>query len=157
MSYLGFLDKDTLFYLLVRLHYEDLWNLCKTYGYLYKIICTECFQEAWKEYNIRVEASRSAEFEVDRLGLSHGKTVVYGGNGGTDEINYVQGVLHGLTIENSSDDVKTVKMYVNGVRHGLTTHLNYTGTIEEIPYIDGVKTGLYKRYHYENEEKHRMV
>ena len=54
-TYFPLLDWSSLFELLVRLHYEDLINLCKVRNYLYRITCTPHFQAEWKKYNISVQ------------------------------------------------------------------------------------------------------
>ena len=73
----GLLDGASLFSLLVRLHYEDLMNLCKSRRYLWKITSTHWFQEKWKEYNVKTVDTDYATMEIDRLGITHGRTERY--------------------------------------------------------------------------------
>jgi antitoxin component YwqK of YwqJK toxin-antitoxin module len=126
-------------------------NLCKTKNYLWKITCTPHFQEAWKKYNIRVETYRFKESEVDRLGRGHGKAILDTLNVGTAEIQYFQGVRHGLTIENETGLRKEI-MYVGGVKQGLTKHIYNNNNVDEYSYINNRKTGLYKQYDFDHEE-----
>jgi hypothetical protein len=80
-TFLGFLDKSSIFQLLLRVHYEDLMNLCKARTYVWRITCTPYLQECWKKYNITtVETKTINSFitcETDRLDRSHGTTYVY--------------------------------------------------------------------------------
>lgn len=111
MSYLGFLARDTLFSLLVRLHYTDLITLVKAKPYLSKITGTKYFEEQWKNYNIRLIKIEYVEYgpwsthEVDRQGLKHGLTTSYDYN----------------------NRKTATQEYINDQKHGLYTHFYQTG------------------------------
>lgn len=148
MSYLGFLDKDTLFSLLVRLHYEDLVALCKVKNYLWKIVCTEGFQEAWVSYNIRtVHISKNRTKEVDRLNRQHGRDLYYNYKGEiVHDIPYVQGKINGIC--KYTDQDKTITSPVtDGVQHGLVTFEYAGGNVEKYSHIRGLWEGL--QWHFQ--------
>ena len=100
-TYFSLLDQACLFYLLVRLHYEDLMNLCKARSYLWKIVCTPFFQESWKKYNIKtVETKTNNEVintDMDRLGKKHSRRYIYDDNVKTEQ-SYLNGKLEWLQI-----------------------------------------------------------
>lgn len=132
-TYFCLLDSASLFCLLVRLHYEDLMNLCKARCYLWKIVCTPYFQEEWKKYNIKVEIMRTIEYddsdhemdliehrEVDRLQRQHGVTTSYDEKDGTLYLkcDYIQDIKEGCEIQYENDLPRYIRRFVNGVRHG---------------------------------------
>jgi antitoxin component YwqK of YwqJK toxin-antitoxin module len=142
MTYFSLLDKDSLFALLLRLHYDDLWNLCKTKNYLYKITCTPHFQDEWTKYNIRTEIvtvvdDRDHDYQsdaeptmiehrqVDRLNRQHGSTDSY---------------FEDETLYSQCD-------YVAGVKQG--HELIYEGGLlcHRIPYVQNVKHGARIAYY----------
>lgn len=134
MSYLSLLDVSSLFQLLVRLHYKDLWNLCKTYNFLYRIICTSHFQESWKEYNITTVNETHPPnliryvWNVDRLGGKHGPSYKYYGDNLLAEYNYIQGELDGWITERFHNKMEEQQLYSEGEFIGQITTYS-TGTI----------------------------
>jgi antitoxin component YwqK of YwqJK toxin-antitoxin module len=142
------------------MHYEDIWNLCKTHNYLYKIICTPYFIECWKKYNITTVKYQTAKtantffrnehVDVDRLKFRHGRTIKYDQAGGIIEsFNYVQGILNGLygqyanVIKNGS---YTLINFTNGLRQGLMNAVSNEGVVCYASYDHDKLHGLYRRY-----------
>jgi antitoxin component YwqK of YwqJK toxin-antitoxin module len=102
-TYLGFLDKASLFSLLLRLHYCDLIKLCKVRNYLYRITCTPHFTTAWNEYNLTSVKTINQQTNdiliehVDRLGKHHGLSQLYDNAGNLiSSQTYVQNQLEGI-------------------------------------------------------------
>ena len=156
MNYLFLLDRASLFSLLVRLHYEDLINLCKAHGYLWKLICTNWFQAEWKRYNIHIEITKEIwpsladetvsityHKEVDRLGLEHGKSIGYFPDGTIAyEYSFDQGIKHGTFIEHVSEGHTVVTTFENGINHGPSIVYFDDGSIRYSTYVNGVRQGL---------------
>lgn len=156
MSYLSLLDKSSLFNLLVRLHYDDLWNLCKVHNFLYKITCTPHFQESWTKYNLKECTFEYTQWEdytgnigvhtfVDRLNTYHGKTIVTIDGLVREKFEYVQGIIEGTRKVWINDSV-VESTYVKGVKQGpeIATYIN--GVIQHTCYVNNVKTGLGTTY-----------
>ena len=148
MSYFGFLDRASLFQLLLRLHYEDLWMLCSVKNYLYRIVCTQFFMKEWRTYNITL----SNGCPVDRLGRKHGlcrtSDVVLGQ---TREVQYVKDIREGLSNVYTDGDYgrRIYTMYKGGLKHGLKTIMWDDGYVEHLSYNNGKKTGLHRGYNYD--------
>lgn len=173
MSYLSLLDRSSLFELLVRLHYEDLVNICKTRNFLYRITCTSHFQESWKKYNLKEitfsghEVTATVYTSVDRLGKRHGKATVITPDGfKTEEYEYCQGKIDGIHKSWCENGAFEQTPYVNGLRHGLQiTHYNQSYS-KYTSYVNGVLNGLMKccypngaidLYNYKNNLKHGKI
>lgn len=164
-SYLSLLDEASLFQFLLRLHYEDLINVCKTYTDLYKISVTSYFQESWKKYNIRLEITSDWNWnydsthseapveihaETDRNNLWHGKVVTYDGMTGhkLEESSCIQDQDEGITtIYKPDSTIKEIQTFVAGRQQGLTTvYSQYGSYIEYNSYNDGRQSGLTRIY-----------
>jgi antitoxin component YwqK of YwqJK toxin-antitoxin module len=153
-TYLSLLDDASLFSLLLRLHYPDLVNLCKSHNYLYKITCTTWFQKEWKRYNIQTrigykdeDKSYKVEIDVDRLGNTHGKVTIYDKNNKMiKQYACVQNVVNGLYIERIANQMGKDACVVDGLAHGLTTQYHSDCT-EYISYRGGIRHGITRRYY----------
>lgn len=144
-TYLGFLDKASLFELLLRFHYIDLWNLCKVRTYLYKIITTEYFQEEWKKYNITTVIGAITQTDIDRSDLQHGKTISISISE-INEIDYVQDKIHGLyKVKKKNGDLVEVATYVEHMQHGRTTQYKGDGGVIYLSYVNDKLHGVCKR------------
>jgi hypothetical protein len=122
-TYLGFLDNACLFQLLVRLHYEDLMNLCKCRTYLWKIVCTPWFQQEWKKYNITIVKTAHAVMERDRLDINHGLTERYSPYSNEKRLRVIQQYHQGV-LQSSKECLsmtRTIKYtYIDNVQYDYT-------------------------------------
>lgn len=159
-TYLGLLDKSCLFELLLRLHYWDLWNLCKSHNYLYKITCSLHFIESWKKYNVKTVTCRSRcgmlpdffclcgpdalyEVEVDRQGLKHGIARCYNGGGVLQvELTYIQDILNGPHTSYRHGVVVSVRTYLNDRLHGSHISLVSDRSVRHRSVINGKIEGI---------------
>lgn len=87
MSHFEILAKDTLFEVLIRMHYSDLINFKIAYPKVLSMTETSYFKERWNAYNIRSETHTTQkcriaghppvsyvwEVQMDRLRNLHGK------------------------------------------------------------------------------------
>jgi antitoxin component YwqK of YwqJK toxin-antitoxin module len=154
---LGMLDQSSLFQLLVRLHYPDLINLCKSRNYLYKITCTEWFIDSWKKYNVWTKsikpASRHIIFrEVDRLGVKHGLTQKYREGTMSDVLNelientiYHQGIIQSSNIYSPVLQSYTYT-YIDDIQYINIVSYNTFCTIYDL-YKNKWRCGLQKIYY----------
>ena len=149
-SYLSLLDDACLFELLVRLHYEDLVNMCRTYNSLYKITCNTYFQESWNEYNITIQVITGPRGEVvchkpvDRLNKIHGTRLDYDDGKLYEQIEYIQDLIQGRIIYGAYYD--KYEPHVNDLRHGVTVYQYDSGNKHYFPYVNGVFHGLQRAY-----------
>lgn len=168
-TYFAFLDFASLFSLLVRLHYEDLVNLCRSRNYLWRITCTPIFQEVWKSYNITVRIYKydkptllgvsEIHSEVDRCNKLHGKQLRYNNNNELSESDdFVQDVCHGVHVKWNCFKVpeqpgqpenyrsREEFPYVNGEIHGTAASYYGNGVVSYTQYkhsrIDGLIRGF---------------
>jgi antitoxin component YwqK of YwqJK toxin-antitoxin module len=144
MNFTG-LDKEALFAVLLRMHYGDLWNLCKAYTRLYRIVCTEHFQEEWTTYNI----TTSGGVDRDRQGLKHGKSLRVVPTF-TEEEHYIQDVLISDVVSYTRTGGHTIGKYkyVDGPsRHGLTVDYVPGKYISYLSYQNDVHDGLNRHYY----------
>ena len=122
MSYFGFLSRDTLFSVLIRIRYVDLRNLVLAKPYLGYITATKYFEACWKEYNIRLVKGLLYTSEVDLDSLKHGVTTLY----------------------DTEKNKQETQEYVCGVRNGLRQFYRETGELgSQSMYQNDLKTGLY--------------
>lgn len=119
MSYFYFLHKDTVFEVLVRMHYSDLQNFKLSYPNVCAMTETTYFINKWNAYNLRLETHTTQkcriaghppvayvwEVQMDRLRNLHGKghkyileTYATNKQMVTSE-EYVQNKYHGTYIE----------------------------------------------------------
>lgn len=151
-TYFGFLDRASLFQLLLRLHYPDLINICKSQPYLYKITCTPHFQEEWKKYNITTiqKASKDQKdtTEVDRCNIKHGDHIVYFMDGTILAVfPYIQNVKHGDTTQYFKDGRILRQTFINGVENGCRTYEHPNeGIYSHENYVNGQCHGLWRFY-----------
>ena len=142
------LDTPSLYEVLLRLHYPDLINICRSRSYLYKITCTPHFQDEWKKYNIRTTiANPTHTAEVDRLGLNHGNRVERYRDGSIAGVYpYVQAALHGNSVQYFKDGRILRKTFVNGTENGCRTHEDPDGVYSYENYSNGQCHGLWRFY-----------
>jgi antitoxin component YwqK of YwqJK toxin-antitoxin module len=171
-TYLSFLDHASSFHLLIRLHYEDLMNLCKIRPYLWKLVYTPWFQEKWKEYNITtVENETKSDLrEIDRLGRKHGRVVVvyerdlsgkeqiysnnvlqwsqlkdnYGST--TVTYTYLDRDVYKREIVEHCDGERSYICYKNNLRHGLTRFCDTASGWTWVSFVNGKQHGLAVRW-----------
>lgn len=149
-TYFSLLDDASVFYLLIRVHYEDLMNLCKAYNSLWKLVCTPHFQIEWKAYNIQTVETPLINglitVELDRLHKAHGRVREYKNNRLYKESIYINDVEQYRQIHGFGHIETSTYSYIGDTEYKTVIREYHNGEWSQICYKDNIPSGLCQYY-----------